>query len=434
MPQSTTQQPAQKNGFHYGWVIVFCGFMIMCFVTCIVSNCVSLFVKPVSEGLGITRQAFSLTTSFYSVAGMLMSLLVSKIIARYDVKKVMMISSVLMPIIYAGYGVANNIYIYYAISFALGFLGMALTMVPISTLITRWFNEKRGLALGLALTGSGLGGVFLSPLASGWIAQYSYQRTYLILALLMFVMVVPCTFFLVKNHPEDKGLEPYGGYPTGTATKAASGMSAAQARRTPLFIMWVPVVVLVTASCSSMMQQLVSYVSDIGYDPAFAGRVGAMLMGSLAIGKILLGQLFDRLGAKRAALLSLLMLLSAFSCLLFAQNILFLYAALVFAGLGIAFSTVAYPVITQDLFGSKDYTAIYSNITLASNLGMTFGSPMTATIYDVTGSYFTAWAMYAVVAAVCIVIVSTLYKKKDKVLSAFAQTQAGSEPAQGENA
>ncbi len=416
----------KKSGIHYGWVIVFAGFMVMCFVVCIVSNCVSLFVKPVSEALGITRQAFSLNTTFYSVSGMVVSLFLGGIIKRFNVKKVMMFCSVLLPVVYAGFSVAKSIYLYYIISFVLGLLGLSMTMIPISTLMTRWFTEKRGLALGLAFTGSGFGGIFLTPFISNLIVSQGYQRTYFILAVLMFAAVVPCTFFLIKNRPEDMGLEPYGGYPKEHSSgNVTVGLTGAEVRKIPLFYVWLAIAVMVTAGCSSLMQQLVPYVSDLGFDLAFTASIGAMLMGCLAAGKIALGQIFDSIGAKRGALLSLSMLLCTYILLLFAASKPFLYAAVIMSSIGISFATVAYPVVTQSLFGTKDYANIYSIVTLASNLGMAFGSPVTASIYDKTGSYYTAWAAYAVLVAICIVLFLLLFKNKAKFAPEAAAPIAG---------
>lgn len=406
-----------KKSLHYGWVIVFVGFVIMCFVVCIVSNCVGMFVTPVSESMGITRQQFSLTTTFYAGAGILLSAFIGSIYRRFTIKRVMMFSSVVLCAAYACYSIAPNIYVFYVISFITGLRGCSLTMIAISTLMANWFNEKRGLAIALASTGSGVGGVFMNPLIGRLITSVGWRQTYLILAVLMAVTVIPCTFFLVKDTPADKGLGPYGGVAKAGAVNAAlTGMTAAQARKTPSFWMWCSICIVVSASCTCVMQHSVSYITDLGYEYTFAAGMASVITASLAIGKIIMGQVFDMVGSRLAGTISLSMFFTAFVLYGFAENVYILYIATAIIGFGLSFSTVAYSVVTQDLFGKKDYAGIYGSITVFSSLGSALGSPVIAGVYDSLGSYKLAWNGLALLMAYCIVILNVIFyiKKKSK--------------------
>ena len=97
-----------------------------------------------------------------------------------------------------------------------------------------------------------------------------------------------------------------------------------------------------------------------------------------------------------------------------AVNSAFLYAGIVISGLGIAYTTVGYPINTQAMFGKKDYSAIYGNVASFSSIGTAIGSPITSMIYDATGSYRMAWFMWAVVNAVAIVVFIALHKMAEK--------------------
>lgn len=153
----------EKNDFHYGWVIVFVGFLLMWFITCVFSSCSGMMVKPVSEDMGITRSQFSLAATFFSVAGMIVSMFVGKMYRKFTVKRTMLTGAIVFAICNAGFGISPNIYVYYIFAFVAGFAAMSSTMTAISTLLSRWFNEKRGLAVALASTGSGIGGVVMNP-------------------------------------------------------------------------------------------------------------------------------------------------------------------------------------------------------------------------------------------------------------------------------
>ena len=404
-----------KNKLHYGWVIVFVGFVIMCFVVCIVSNCVGMFVTPVSESMGITRQQFSLTTTFYAGAGILLSAFIGKIYRRFTIKRVMMFSSVVLTAAYACYSIAPNIYVFYVISFITGLRGCSLTMIAISTLMANWFNQKRGLAIALASTGSGVGGIFMNPFIGWLITSVGWRQTYFILAVIMAVTVIPCTFFLVKDTPAEKGLGPYGGIAKeGAVNSALSGMTARQARKTPMFWMWCFICVVVSASCTCVMQHSVSYVTDLGYEYTFAAGMASVITASLAVGKIVMGQIFDAVGSRLAGTISLAMFFTAFVLYGFADSILFLYIATGIIGFGLSFSTVAYSVVTQDLFGKKDYAGIYGSITVFSSVGSALGSPLIAGVYDAMGSYKLAWNRLALLMAGCIVLLNIIFAAKGK--------------------
>lgn len=147
---------AQREKLHYGWVIVFACFMILCFGVCIISNCVGLFVKPVTETMGISRKAFSVNQTIISVSMMAVSLLTGRVFGRFQVKAVMCICSVVMCVSYGCYALAPNIYVFYLISAVVGLSMGFSSSLPISLLLTRWFNKKRGTALSWPLWGQGL--------------------------------------------------------------------------------------------------------------------------------------------------------------------------------------------------------------------------------------------------------------------------------------
>lgn len=413
MEQSTA--PAQKKGkFHYGWVIALVGFVIYWFVICIVSNCVGMFVKPVSEALGISRSQFSLTTTFVSVASMMMSLVVSRLYQKFTIKRVMLVASILLPLAYGCYSIAPNIYVFYVIAFITGFCMCALASVGVSTLISNWFNEKRGLAIAIAATGSGIGGIFMNPFIGGLITNFGFRRAYFVLAVIMAVTLIPCTLFLVRDRPSDMDLEPYGGVPEGAHDLQHSGMTAAQARKSPMFWMWMPVCVIVSATCNCVMQHTVAYATDLGYEYSFAAGIASLITASLAVGKIVMGAVFDKIGSRRAAVLSLSLFCIALALYWFADQVMILYLAAAIIGFGLSFSTVAYSVVTQDLFGKRDFAGIYSTLTIFSGLGGALGSPLIAGVYDHMGSYRLAWATLSLLMVVNILLILAMFSYKKK--------------------
>ena len=406
-----------KKGLHYGWLVVFSCFMIMSLYLCIVMNCPGLFLISVTEEFGISRSQYTLNTTVISAAMMVVSLNAGRIFSKFSVKKVMMVSSIILPLAYFFFSKATSIYMFYVISAVVGLCLGLCGMVPMSTLITRWFNEKKGLATGLAFTGSGLGGMILQPIIGKLIVNVGWRSTYAILAVVMFVLVVPCTVFIIKDDPAEKGLQPYGGAPKAVDNAPVveeDGLTLAQARKKAYFWMFLPLVTLSSAAACSMVQNVSPYVTDLGFDPTVAASLSALSLGVLAACKVLLGQIYDKKGSLFTTVMSLACLVAAAACYGSAVNTAFLYAGIFISGLGIAYTTVGYPINTQSMFGKKDYSAIYGNVASFSSIGTAIGSPITSMIYDATGSYRMAWFMWAAVNAVAIIVFIALTKMAEK--------------------
>ena len=406
-----------KPRLHYAWVIAMVGFIIYWFAICIVSNCVGMFVTPVSEALGISRSAFSLTTTCVSIASMITSMFIGSLYKKFSIRKVMLVGSIVLPIAYGCLSIAPNIYAFYAISLVLGVCMCAVAQVGVSTLISNWFNEKRGLAIALAATGSGVGGIIMNPLIAALMTSVGWRKTYFILACMMALTLIPCALFLIRSKPADKGLEPYGGTPKdGGIDLQTAGMTAAQARKAPMFWLWVAICVIISASCVTVMQHSASYITDMGYEYAFAAKMASLITASLAVGKLVMGVLFDKLGTRPAATLSISIFIVALTLYCFAQNTLVaLYVAAAIIGFGLSFSTVAYSVVTQDLFGKLDFASIYGTIVIFTSLGSALGSPLVASVFDNLGTYRPAWATMAVLQVICLIVLQVVFRMKGKV-------------------
>lgn len=150
----------------YGWWIVAAGFLIMGAAYGIVTNCVGLFVKPVTENMGFTRQAFSMNQTLVSFAMMAIPLLSRQIFGRFNVKTVMRLCTVTLVLAYGAYSLchqpAHVLWVFSGGGLSLG----GVTSVPLSLLISNWFHERRGLAIGVAFMGSGVGGMVFNPIVS----------------------------------------------------------------------------------------------------------------------------------------------------------------------------------------------------------------------------------------------------------------------------
>ena len=137
-------------------------------------------------------------------------------------------------------------------------------------------------------------------------------------------------------------------------------------------------------------------------------------MGALAVGKMLLGQIFDKMGTRSAIVIAcgcIMLGLFGLVAVKFAPAILLVVVG---SGLGCAFGTVAHPIITQAIFGLKDYSTIYGIISAMGSLGGALAPVFAASVYDATGSYKGAFLAMAVALVAINVVYGRICPKEKK--------------------
>ncbi len=429
-----------KKQIFYGWYIVVAGCIAIAMTTGVVNNCFSQFVKPVCADMGITRQQMSMNQSVLSFTQMGFAITWGSLSKRINIHRWMCISSVMMPLIYACYAVMPDIRVGYVISFVLTPFFYMVSMNVFNYVIGNWFVKNRGLALGLASMGSGIGGMIMNPVVSELIIRFGWRMTYVFLAVVMFVTMVPAMFFVVRIKPEDKGLKAYGleennigaGKDTGRSVDQterqnagrsagrSSGQGAAEQKqvtltvfegytfaeavRMPVFWAVLFCSVSMVVSIMSFYPTLAPHLSDRGYSVTFAAMMSSISMGALAIGKVSLGRMFDRLGNRRTVTIACSCTLIGIIAMIFCENPISLAFIVLGIGLGCSFGAVCMPLITQNIFGMKDYNSIYSKLTAATGLGSAIAPTITGWTYDVCGTYVPAYIAMAIVTIISIIV------------------------------
>ncbi len=134
----------------------------------------------------------------------LTSLKMSKLIRKYNYKKILLIGVLLSSVSTWMMSYSRSVYLFYILGILRG-IGVGIGgMVPITVIITNWFDEKHGLATSLALSFSGLAGAIFSPLLSSWIISYGWQMTYRLMASCILILVLPVLIVPWKINPKKK--------------------------------------------------------------------------------------------------------------------------------------------------------------------------------------------------------------------------------------
>ena len=414
----------EKHGIFYGWAIVVYALIIMavCFGIC--HNCFTLYIIPVTQRFGWQRKTFSVGLTLMYVMQMAGSVLTGRIYRRVPVLKIMKIAVLVQPTAYFLLSFASNLPVFYLLFVIIGACCPFLCFQAFTVIIANWFEEKRGLATGIAFMGSGLGGMVFNALGGVLIENLGFQAVYRIYALIIALVAVPMVYLLIREKPADKGLLPYGersGADGKFFHEVIYGASWGEALRSKDLYLLLFSALAIGFSTSVLSCSIVTNVTDCGFLPTYAALVNAVYLGGVSLGKIILGEMFDRLGMKKALVIALAMEVVGLTGMFFAALQPMHILIILGASIGCAAGTVAFPLMTQAVFGNRDYTALAGLMMAVGNLGSCVAPFFSNVIFDNTGSYKTAYIAAAVVTVLTVlsaIIVRTIRKPEaDNALS-----------------
>ena len=408
--------------FYYGWVMLFCGFMTMFICYVVKANCTSLFYTPICDELGVTRTAYTQTNTILTVTMLIGSAFIGKIYKKFSVKYVLTGCVALTSLCYLGMSQATQLWHFYLLSAIQGFGWAGATNLPVGIMVSNWFGPKiKGTAMSIGMLGSGAGALVWVNIINSVIANQGWRTDYLAMAGIN-AIIIPIALLLAVSYPSDKGFETRVGDPSPEEVKAAGGISTQktgitgrQALKTSRWwFQWLAACVTMIGA-SAFSSQCVAYYTDVTGDSGQAALIYSTALGTLVLGKFILGAISDVLHIKRTAVIAPIFYAAVFICLaLSANNMAFSNGVIWFYMIGGAIPSVIPALITVRNFGDKEFGVMNGWMNMAGNVGQIIGPTVAAFIFDVTGTYRLAWIIFAVlmVAVGLLYLASNLSSKK----------------------
>ena len=416
-------QKSTRGGFHYAYAIV-ASCVAITFLPCaLVLSCAGIFFTPVSQYFGVATAEFTLYFSVLNIAQMLTLPVAGKLLSRLDARVVLSAAVALCAAGLVGMSLCQAMWQFYVCGAVLGVGVCPLIYLSVPTLVNAWCVKRVGFFVGLCMAFTGIGGVVFNPVGTALInsGAEGWRTAYLVFAAIVAVGTLPFTLFVVRSRPEDKGLLPYGALEGGEKDAEAavvSGVPAAQAMRMPAFF-------ALAAFCGVITLNQTIYQFLAGYAQSFAdtmpaiaaasGVVASAAMGGQAVGKVLLGTINDRsvhLGVfvgicAGAAGVTLMWLFPGTLALLLVGAFLF--------GVVYAMTTVQTPLLVRTVFGSADYTNIYSRVSMVGSLMSAVAAVLWGLVVDSAGGYPLMFILGYGCMAVCLVLALFSLKARPNV-------------------
>ena len=393
--------------FFYGWIIIAVTFVTMA-IGVNARTAFSLLFPPILNEFGWDRGVTAGAFSFGFVASAIVSRLIGRLMDRLGPRSVMELGVALMA---GGLLLAplttQPWHLYLTIGVLVGAGSICIGYSGQSFYLPNWFNRRRGLAIGVAFAGVGVGSVTLLPWVQAMIDHSGWRTACTAMGFLLLIVLAPINL-LLRKRPEDLGLLPDGdAAPSTSAPKstvsnvvdpewAATDWTLPRALGTARFwwlsagyfgglYVWYAVQVHQT-----------KYLLDIGFSPA----VGVWSLGAVSLlgipGQIFLGHVSDRIGREWVWSISCAGFAICFAALMALAQVhsLALVYLMVFTqgALGYGLTSIMGAVVVE-IFQGKHYGSIFGTIMVAALAGGAAGPWITGVLHDITGNYTLAFAI-----------------------------------------
>jgi len=363
----------------WGWVIVGVGFVVTCIGMGAMLS-LGVFLQPMTEAMGWSRTGISTVALLNWLSMGVGAFVWGAASDRFGTRAVVLAGGVLLGIGLVTASQASNLWQFQMLFGVIVGAASGSFYTPITATTTRWFTEHRSLAVALVSAGIGVGSSTVGPFARWMITAYDWRLAMLTLGEIAWVLIIPAAF-LIREPTVGAGA-------VATGAARESELTAAQAFRTPQFAAISLAYFACCAAHSGPIFHMVTNVMDHGVTAMAATTVLSVAgLGSLG-GKIVIGLIADRVGAKRTLVAGLFLQALAVSLYLFTRELASFYALAVLFGFAYGGVMPLYAILVREYFGARIMGTTFGAVALVSTLGMSLGPLAGGWLFDTFGSYF----------------------------------------------
>jgi MFS family permease len=408
---------SSNRKFFYGWVVV-ATFLVAGTTLWGIRLSFGVFFKSLESEFQLSRAATSSIFSLYMILGSFFAILGGWALDRFGPKKVVFVMAVitgLSMLLTSQTTALWQVFFTYSFLMAMGSGGMYV--VSMST-VARWFDKKRGLALGIASSGVGTGTMLMSPYVGFLIAQFGWRYACLIAGLTIWAVSIPLSF-LLKGSPSEIGALPDGARAERLETDnnvkdiRVVGLSLAQALKTRSLWIIMALWFLFGASLFLVLTHLVPYVTDMGYSPVEGASVLSFIGVANIFGRVSMGAVSDRGGRRLSAIFCAILQAGAILWLIWAKDMWAFYLFGLAYGFGYGGMTPGMTAIISDSFGLGRIGTILGVLDVGFGTGSAIGPIAGGMIFDASGGYFIAFLSSAVAMLIVMLLVVLIRREVD---------------------
>jgi MFS transporter, OFA family, oxalate/formate antiporter len=390
-----------RSKIFYGWWVLLGSSTTVLVAWSLAAYVIPVFYPELVHTFHWTRAKSAMGGSIQSIMVGLIAPLNGWIIDRKGVKLILLAGVCTLAIAYCSFSAVNSLWQYYLVCLFVGLGGSWTHHFPNELLVAKWFVKKRGLAIGTLTAVAGIGATTMPIVTIILIKNEGWRHAALTLPLFLIIPLI-AILLLVRNRPEDMGLNPDGADgPAGVGSHGHGAIRGTRphtidvsAFRTKAFWLLGGVFFLVAWSTFSVFHHIVFYLQDQGASPTKAAFLFSLFLGASTVSRFLFGLLCTKIPAAVAMFITMVFVACAYTILLvFAHNVTIAYFWIIFLGLGVGGGLTCRPLLVFEHYGAAGVGKLYGVATAIFTAGAFIGPASSGYIFDKMGSYKAAFAL-----------------------------------------
>ena len=389
-----------RKKIYYGWWMLAGSVLAMAVGSGVSFWSFGLYIGPLEDEFDWSRAAISGGFSISLLLSGLIAPFVGRWIDRYGPRRVLLIGAVLTALSYLLLAITTELWHWYLFQSINAVFRQMMFFMPFQALVSRWFDRKRGLAVGILATGFSLGGFVVVPLMRLTIDAVGWEGSFVVAGIAITAIFLPLGWFLIRDHPADVDASVDGDpVPRGErAPRTFTGITVSAAIRMPLFWLIAFALMAFFYGMFGWMIHAVPYYESVGISTGGAAALVSIAAGGGIFSRLAFGFLADRISSIEAASVVLaLFLCGAMLTLLIsgASTVgIAIFVALFIVGSG--GGPMIEPLLLTRAFGVAHFASLLGVIAVVETTGQIVSPTAAGAIFDATNSYDWALVMFAI--------------------------------------
>lgn len=399
--------------FFYGWYIVGVGFLANVASSFALASTLSIFLKPLTADLGISRGVFSLLRSGEGIIAACLAPFIGTLVDRYGGRWLMAGGTAIAGVGFLLISQIDGFTQFAAIRLTLVTLGDCMMgYMVVNVIIAQWFVRQRGRALAFSSMGVGFAKVCMPILAAWLLVILGWRQTWFVFGLTTMVLLVLPALLVIRRSPEDMGLRPDGASESVITTSSVvsrntenlasrpdsdAAWTRADVVRSSAFWLLVITFGISSVGVTGLNLHVYSYVTDLGHSAVVAASVMGVIASMQLASPLAWGFLAERIDVRYAAMLRFVIQAVGLGLAIATGNLICLYAGFFLYGIGLGGNMVLPDILWANYYGRRSLGRIRGMGLFISHMLAAAGPPFFGFLFDITGGYGLSFAIFGAI-------------------------------------
>lgn len=403
---------------HYGWIICLgCTLLMLC-CSGMVMNSFSAYLPFLVEEFDLAQTQAAMISTIRSFTSFVFKFIVLWFINRLGARWTMLIGSLFTVASIVCYSRATSVLdVYVAAALTGAGYGMA-TMVPISIVLNKWFEQKLAIAVAVCASSTGFSAMILPALITKLVEAVGLSKTFFLQSILMLILC-GLAILLIRNTPGEKNMEPYGHNMSNKAKKTRKSVLTGIELTGVHKILFLLAPLFLGAVTVTVPSLFTLHFGSLGFDKMTAAFGVSAYGFTLLIGKFAYGFSDELIGNVKTNYLFLFILgLGTLTGCFIGQSVALMAVSAGLIGMGCALMTVGVTMWAKDFSAPEQYAETIRLYQVLTMVGTMIMSPVAGMIADTTGNYIPVFAIFTAMSAGMAILIFSAYSVGAKKMNA----------------